>query len=96
MYEYSLADYMFQNTQREADLKALKLLEAGKDVEAIMLSSFANGLRQIENDEVLNTVKAYYSALNRRNFDDLRLFWLPDSNAELAIPGIKRTVSITG
>ena len=86
MFQYSLEDYIFQNFLRDLDEKALS---GGKDAVWKVIS---DEFRADQSAEVRSVMKAYYSAFNRQNYDDLGALWLPDENIELLLPGFSKAV----
>jgi hypothetical protein len=54
-------------------------------------NGIAEGIIDGEVEEVRGIISAFYTALNRKNFDDIRTVWLPDENSELVLPGYEKT-----
>lgn len=86
MFQYSLEDYIFQNFLRDLDAKASN---GAKDAVWKVIS---DEFRAEQSAEVQSVMKAYYSAFNRQNYDDLGSLWLPDDNIELLLPGYSKAV----
>jgi len=99
-FEYSTQDYIFQNMLAQLQSKSeARLLSPQEDhrtpAEALQDSvyhSLQQGSSASERDEVTAVMRAYYSAFNRKNFDELRYLWLPDENSELTLPGFDKVV----
>ena len=68
-------------------------MNQGKTNEAILWRSIALAYCEQEKIQVNSTMKAFYSALSRKNYEELRVFWLPSDAAELTIPGYRHAVS---
>lgn len=60
------------------------------NVEAGLWQSIPISYKHEEEVEIRAVLKAYYSALNRRNYDAVRTLWLPDNNVELVLPGFAK------
>jgi len=93
-FEYSVDDYVYQNY-----LKKLYVLESNaasnnNQVEALLWRHALSKSLGKEETEIRCVVKAYYTALNRQNFDDTRILWLPSEYAELSLPGYTKSVSV--
>jgi hypothetical protein len=88
MFQYSLEDYIFQNFLRDLDNKSPNIF--GDSIWKVL----GKGFRDEQADEIEGVMKAYYSAFNRQNFDDLGLLFLPDENTELLLPGYSKMVSL--
>lgn len=93
-FQYSLEDYVTQNMQHELGCNALKQNPQNDSISSAMYSATMLGIKSVETQEVKAVMTAYYSAFNRRNFDELRALWLPDENAELIFPGYERVVRV--
>lgn len=93
-FQYSLEDYITQNMQQELGSQAVKHLCNNDTTSSSMFSAMGVGLKNTEAQEVRAVMTAYYSAFNRRNFDEIRALWLPDENSELVFPGYVKVVSI--
>lgn len=93
-FQFSLEDYVTQNMQHELSSNALKQNSENDSISSAMYSATMLGMKSVEAQEVKAVMTAYYSAFNRRNFDELRALWLPDENAELTFPGYERVVSV--
>ena len=93
-YQYSLQDYIQQNLLGELHNKASESLAAGQALNASVYSALEMELRGTEEVEVRAVMKAYYSAFNRQNLDEVRSLWLPDENAELLLPGYEKAVRV--
>ena len=46
-----------------------------------------------EIEAVKSTMKAFYGSFNRKEKDEIRVFWLPDQTSECMIPGFPKAVS---
>jgi hypothetical protein len=92
-YEYSLQDYIQQNLLGELHNKATESLSSGQALNASVYSGLELELRAAEEAEVRAVMKAYYSAFNRQNLDEVRALWLPDDSVELLLPGYEKVVS---
>lgn len=90
-FYYGVDDYIYQTLLKEFNRFANNAnMQTGKKhskIEAGLWSSIPLVLKQEEEIEVGAVMKAYYSAINRRNFDAIFTLWLPDSNVELVLPG---------
>ncbi len=90
-FYYGVDDYVYQSLLREfnrlADDASTQKDKKYNKIEAGLWRSIPLVLKQDEESEVGAVMKAYYSAINRRNFDDIFTLWLPDSNVELVLPG---------
>lgn len=84
-FDYSLEDYVYENMLLELKNKAAAGM--GKDWETKTWESIASGIVAGESEDVQSVMSAFYAAFNRKSFDDLRVLWLPDDNAELVLPG---------
>jgi hypothetical protein len=91
-YEYSLQDYIQQNLLGELHNKAAESLASSQALNASVYSGLELELRATEEAEVRAVMKAYYSAFNRQNLDEVRALWLPDEGAELLLPGYEKAV----
>lgn len=95
-YQYGVADYVFQQMQREMQQKAQAHAIAGRLPEAASWDAIAYGFAQQEQEEVQAVVKCFYSALNRHNYDELSTLLLPDDALEFVVPGHDRARSHGG
>ena len=93
-FQYSLDDYVFDNMLRDLDKRVINAKEIGNDLESSLWAAISLGFRHEEELQVQAVMKAYYSALNRKNFDEIRLLWLPDDNVDMVLPGFERVVSV--
>jgi hypothetical protein len=93
-FQYSVEDYVFQNMLRDLDRRVLKADVSNKTLEASLWGAVAQGFRLDEEMQIQAVMKAYYSAMNRKNFDEIRMLWIPDESAEIVLPGYERVVSI--
>ncbi len=100
-FEYSAQDYIFQNMMaqlrsRSSEARLPSPLEShrtpAKDLQDSVYHTLQLGFAASERDEVTAVMRAYYSAFNRKNFDELRYLWLPAENSELTLPGFDKVV----
>ena len=89
-FDYSLDDYIVQNMIR--DIRANALKKGVKEWEGRTWEAIADGMVTQEEDAVRGAILAFYSAFNRRNYDDMRVLWLPDESVELLLPGYEKVV----
>jgi len=87
-FKYCLEDYVFQNMVKDLKKRSLK-----QESEAVIWGSLASAYDKNEEAQINGTIKAFYAALNRKNFEDARVFWLPDDNSALIWPGYDPVVS---
>ena len=92
LFQYSLQDYIHQQMQLEIQSKARDSLLRNDSLSASIFNVMDTGLQATEREEVEAVVLAYYSALNRKNFEEVRAMWLPDDNSELLLPGQDKAV----
>lgn len=92
-FQYCLDDYVYQNMLNDIIKRSTKHQKEGKESNAVVWQSVANAYNRDEELQINSTIKAYYSALNRKNFEDARVFWIPDDSAELTLPGYEPVVS---
>lgn len=88
-FDYSIEDYIAQNLASEIKNQAVK---APSEWEAATWRSIAEGRSQGEEDDIQSTVAAFYSALNRKCYDDLHVLLLPDENTVFTLPGYSTAV----
>lgn len=93
-FDYSLEDYVYQTMLRDITKKCNDALKQDNIAEAKLWEAVATGYKKDEEGQVRATIKSFYSALNRQNFDDMRSLWLPDENAELVVPGYEKQVGM--
>jgi len=91
-FQYSVEDYVSQNMIRESNQRAMRFRADGQVVGAALWDAVSIGFATEEAEEVRSLMLSYYSALNRRNYDELRVMWLPDENVECVLPGYERVV----
>lgn len=91
-FDYSVDDYLYESMLQ--DLITVSETQSFADWEKASWKSVATGLVKSEEDEVQSILRAFYSSFNRRNFDDIRVLFLPDENAELTLPGYEKAVCI--
>lgn len=89
-FEYSLEDFIFQSMLRNIDQRSHEKTINNMKKEAIVWKSVSNKFRYDEEIQINATVKAFYSALKKKNFDELRILWLPSNEANLKLPGCDR------
>jgi hypothetical protein len=92
-FQYSVDDFIFQNMLRDLKIKADAAKEKGDKLQQSMWDAVVLGFKDEQETEVGAVMKAYYSAFNRKNYDELRTLWLPDENVELIMPGFGKAVS---
>jgi hypothetical protein len=54
---------------------------------SILWNAVSESYKYNEITQVNGTIKAFYTALNRKNYDDARIFWQPTKDVELIVPG---------
>lgn len=91
-FAYALDDYIYQNMLRDIDVRHLNYQKKSKTAEGLMWLSVAETYRHQEEKQINGTIKALYKALNRKNYEDVHLLWLPSDEAELIIPGYEPVV----
>ena len=89
-FQYSASDYVLQNMQRELQQKALANAAKGYLLEASAWETIAYGFAEKEMEEVGAVIKGYYSAINRRNFDEVKALLLPDEETSCVLPGYEQ------
>lgn len=95
-YQYSVADYVFQQMQREMQRRAQSNALKGRFPESAAWDAIAYGFIQEEHEEVQTVVKCFYSALNRLNYDEMSTLLLPDDALEVAVPGYEKALGHLG
>ena len=89
-FYFSVEDYVFQQMLKGYSKKAVECLQQGKNVEAGLWESIRLRFKTEEELEVKAIVKSFYSAINRKNYDEIRTLWLPDDNVEAILPGYEK------
>ena len=92
-FKYSLDDYIVQNMVRDIKQKADVAAAKGFHIEESMWRATAKTFNEEQTAEITAVMKSFYSAFNRKNFDELRALWLPDEGVELTFPGLEKAVS---
>ena len=85
-FYFSLEDYVFQQMLKGYTKKAVECLQQGNNVEAGLWESIRIRFKTEEELEVKAVVKSFYSAINRKNYDEIRTLWLPDDSVEAILP----------
>ena len=88
-FDYSIEDYIAQSLAFEIKSQAVK---APSEWEAATWRSIAEGRLLCDQDDIHSTIDAFYSALNRKSFDDLHVLLLPDENTVFTLPGYSTAV----
>ena len=70
-------------------------LDSPPPASSALWASIPHAYHLEEEEEIRALIGAYYSAFNRRNFDALRLLWLPDETVELTLPGYNPAIGHT-
>ena len=92
-YGYAVEDYVMQNMIRDVFVKADAYKQKNQNLESAMYNAIGTGYNNEEVAEVGAVVDAFYSAFNRKNFDEIRVLWLPSSDETSCIlPGYDRVV----
>lgn len=89
-FQYSIEDYIFQNLLRDLENKNYNDNKSKNNLWGVVKNAF----KEEQKQEVLSVMKAYYTAFNNKNFDNLKLLWLPDENVEILLPGYDKVVSL--
>lgn len=89
-FYFSVEDYVFQQMLKGYSKKAIECLQQGKNVEAGLWESIRLRLKMEEEQQVKAIVKSFYSAVNRKNYDEIRTLWLPDDSVEAMLPGYEK------
>lgn len=92
-FDYSIEDFIAQSLAKEVNKQASM---ATSEWESTTWKSIEAGRRRGEEEDVESTIAAFYSALNRKNYDDLHVLLLPDDNSIFAFPGYSPEVTISG
>lgn len=93
IFQYSVDDYIKQNLLVDLDKKLNDLLSNNRTAEAQLCSQILFGLQSAEQQEVTGVMKAFYTAFNKKDIDNLRVLWLPDETSELVLPDYRKAVS---
>ena len=91
-FKYSLDDYIVQNMVRDIKQKADVAAAKGFHIEESMWKATARTFQEEQTAEITAVMMSFYSAFNRKNFDELRALWLPDEGVELTFPGLEKAV----
>lgn len=92
-FDFAVEDFVYQTLLKQYESKASSALNKGEVAESVLWNTLANGSKKIEENLVRATIKAFYSAFSRQNFDDLRSLWLPDEQlSEIVLPGYDKEV----
>lgn len=91
-FQYSIEDYIYQNMIEELNTRSQSLQTSNQLLESTLYSTIEKGFTSSSSDEVRSVMQAYYSAFNRKNFEEIRYLWLPDENVELLLPGFEKVV----
>lgn len=60
----------------------------------ILWNAVSESYKTNEIAQINGTIKAFYSALNKKNYDDVRMFWVPTNDVELIVPGREPVVRL--
>ena len=93
-FQYSLEDFIFQNLLKDLEKRSVDSLKSGDHYKAALWEAVAAKHKLAGEIEVAGVMKAYYSAFNRRSFEDLKVLWQPSEDVELTLPGYPTAVNI--
>eukprot|EP01038_Epipyxis_sp_PR26KG_P006418 gene6418-8835_t len=88
--EFIVDDYISQNLLKAINQKASdssNLLGLADNSENILWKSIAAAYNNDASSEIQSVMKSFYTAINRKNTDELRVLWLPCSKSEITLPG---------
>ena len=91
-FDYSVEDYVYQYLLRKLHSMQRKASKQGNIGETTFWHTLINSYLIPEEKSARATVKAFYSALNRQNYDNIRSLWLPTDSSELILPGYDKEV----
>ena len=94
-FTYTVEDYVYQVLLRQLDNKLQKAVIENNMAEATMWHAVKYNYIYDEEKSVKSTMKAFYTALNKQNYDDLRCLWLPTEDVEMVLPGYEKEVILS-
>jgi hypothetical protein len=94
-FEYGVEDFVRQSMESDIAVKAAKYEQESKMLEANLWKTIALGFQEEEKSEVEATVKSFYSAFNRKNYDEIRVLLLPCETTSCNLPGHDRIVGVS-
>lgn len=69
-------------------------MKQGKVANALAWKAITLAYEDDEELQINGTMKAFYAALNRKNYEDVRVLWLPQESSQLILPGFQPVVSL--
>ena len=94
-YDYAIEDYVKQSMVRTVSKFSDNHFGKNQKLEGELYNTIRLGFEEEEKDEVSTVIKSWYSAFNRRNYDELRLLLLPGENTSCKLPGCNRVKGST-
>lgn len=93
-FEYGVEDFVRQSMVTDIAAKASKYEKDDMMLEANLWKTVIVGFQEEDKSEVEAAVKSFYSAFNRKNYDEMRVLLLPCETTSCNLPGHDRTVGV--
>ncbi len=93
-YEYAVEDFVRQDMVRTISNMALNYHENDRNLEANLWNTIAVGFEEDDKEEIKAVIESFYSAFNRKNFDEMRVLLLPSAETSCKLPGHGRVSGV--